>query len=319
MSILKEEGLKRFIPIDMFHQCLIDGASQKEIAAFWKKPATYYLQKFDKYLKDKHNTNIKEYCIKYLNFEWPKCPTCGEDVGYITSCGKGLLISRYVKISSATCPKMAEAFKKISEDRKGSGNPMYGKEAWNKGLDRTHPVVNYVASLREGVKTSEEVKRKQSESAKKRTIHGHTGIKHSPETITELRENTARLWAEGRFNRVTSIHLKVREFLESIKEQLIESPQEEFQVKYFSMDFAFPEAKIAVECQGTYFHIDPRVYPNGPINAMQRRNFGRDKAKKKYCDKIGWKIIDLWEIEINDGRFKEQLLCKLRELNLLKS
>ena len=84
------------------------------------------------------------------------------------------------------------------------------------------------------------------------------------------------------------------------------------------MDFAFPEKKVAIECQGTYFHVDPRRYPDGPINAMQRRNFGRDKAKKKYCNLIGWEIIEVWENEINDDSFKENLKCKLLELKIIK-
>ena len=109
----------------------------------------------------------------------------------------------------------------------------------------------------------------------------------------------------------------MREFLQTL--DLIENPVEEYQIKYFSADFAFPEHKIAIECQGQYYHVDPRVYPNGPKTAVQRRNFGRDKAKKKYLDMKGWIMLEAWEAEINDGSFKEDILCKLKELKLLKS
>ncbi len=52
---------------------------------------------------------------------------------------------------------------------------------------------------------------------------------------------------------------------------------------------------------------------------MQRRNFGRDILKKQICsDQEGWIILEAWETEINDGTFKNQILCKLKELNLLK-
>ena len=107
----------------------------------------------------------------------------------------------------------------------------------------------------------------------------------------------------------------MREFLKTLN--LKEPFKEEFQVKYFSMDFAFQNAKVAIECQGTYFHVDSRIYPNGPINAMQRRNFGRDKVKKQLCEKEGWIIIPIWETEINDEQFKNILLCELSKLNLL--
>lgn len=166
-----------------------------------------------------------------------------------------------------------------------------------------------------GKKTSEEVKSKQSASAKTRKIHGHTGKKHSEETIEILREKTAERYRDGTFKRETSIHLKVREFLSQL--DLACSPEEEFTLKYFSLDFAFPDKKLAIECQGTYFHIDPRFYPNGPVSKVQRRNFGRDVAKKKYLDRMGWTMLELWETEINNGQFTDILTCKLQELNLL--
>ncbi len=108
----------------------------------------------------------------------------------------------------------------------------------------------------------------------------------------------------------------MREFLAllNLKERL----QEEFQVKYYSIDFAFQNAKVAIECDGTYYHVDPRIYPDGPKDKIQRRNFGRDKAKNKYLSDRGWTILRCWETEINDGTFKEYLICKFKELNLLK-
>ncbi len=51
---------------------------------------------------------------------------------------------------------------------------------------------------------------------------------------------------------------------------------------------------------------------------MQRRNLIRDKAKKTFLKNRNWVLIELWEAKINDGQFKEILLCKLRELNVLK-
>lgn len=124
------------------------------------------------------------------------------------------------------------------------------------------------------------------------------------------------MWSEGKFNRVSSIQIKLREFLQSLN--LKEQFKEEHQVKYYSIDFAFPLAKVAIECQGTYFHIDPRVYPNGPETKMQRQNKGRDKAKHKLlCENWGWRLMEVWEIEINNDEFKEQVKCKLKELGLL--
>ena len=155
-------------------------------------------------------------------------------------------------------------------------------------------------------------------AAKNRKKEPHLGCKHSEETKQKFREITAKKWADGVFNKKTSIEVKVEDFLKGIESSLKEKFVFQHLAKYFTLDFAFPDVKVGIECQGTFFHIDPRVYPDGPICAVQRRNAGRDKSKRKYLTERGWTIIELWEIEINDGRFKQQLLCELQKLNLIE-
>lgn len=316
MSVIQPRVL---IDIKLFNTCLINNTEKHKIIELYptRKHGAYYLNKFSNFLKDNFKITLKEYCIKYLNINWPKCPISNEDVGYKID-GKGINLSNFKKgkLSKEFCPKFKEYCNRISLERIGVNNPMFGATPWNKGKTKyNNEIIKKISNERIGFITPESVKIKQSKSAKLRKIHGHTGHKHSEDTIKKLRENTSRLWASGRFNRETSIHKKMREFLLSLN--LKEQFKEEFQVKYFSMDFAFPNAKVAIECQGQFFHVDPRIYPNGPINEIQKRNFGRDKAKKSYCSKLGWTIIEAWESEINNGLFKENIICELSKLNLL--
>lgn len=318
MRNIKYDPLIRLIPIDTFDYCYASQLSKSDIIKKYptRKDGAYYVDKFINHLNHDCKLSIVEYCEKYFDFVWPRCPIKKDLVGYRVN-GRGLILSKFNKgsMSRKFCPSFDEACKKMSKERRGQGNPMYGKKPWNKDLDINDPRIKKIAESRQGKKTPKHVKEKQSVSAKNRKIHGHTGKKHSPETIKKLRQHTAKLWASGVFNRVTSIHIKVREYLQ----ELGLSFQEEHQVRYFSLDFALLEHKVGIECQGTFFHVDPRIYPNGPICAIQRRNFGRDKAKRKICcDQEGWVIIELWETEINDGTFKEYLKCELQKLNLLK-
>lgn len=319
MGNIKIEDSIYLIPINKFEICKIDGVSRKSIIALYptRKNGAYYLNKFSNYIKNNYQISLKDYCKKYLEIDWPKCPKKGSENGYKIS-GKGLVISRYSKggINKDNCSAFSKGCDRLSKERTGAGNPMFGKVPWNRGLDNSHPIIKRNADLRKGTKTSEETKKKQSNSAKIRKIHGHTGKKHSPETIEKLRTITADRIKNKKFHRESSLNIKVREFLDSLN--LTFSYEKEFTIKYFSCDFAFPQQKIAIECQGTFFHIDPRIYPNGPICAVQRRNFGRDKVKREYLEKHGWKLIEIWETEINDDTFKKYLECKLKELNILK-
>lgn len=318
MRNIKYDPLIRLIHINTFDYCYASKLRKSDIIKKYptRKDGAYYLDKFINHLKHDCKLSIVEYCEKYFDFAWPQCPIKKDLVGYRVN-GKGLTLSKFNKgaMSREHCPSFDKACRKMSRERCGEGNPMYGKTAWNKGLNTNDPRIEKIAAGRRGKETPQHVKEKQSISAKNRKIHGHTGKKHSSSTIEKLRENTAKLWASGVFNRATSIHIKVREYLQ----ELGLSFEEEHQVKYFSLDFALIQDKVGIECQGTFFHVDPRIYPNGPICAIQRRNFGRDKAKRKICcDREGWVIIELWETEINDGTFKEYLKCELQKLNLLK-
>ena len=82
------------------------------------------------------------------------------------------------------------------------------------------------------------------------------------------------------------------------------------------MDFAFPEYKVGIECDGDYYHVNPIFYPNGPETKMQKRNFGRDKAKNQFLESLGWTILRFWECEINAEVYKDKLVKQLRELGL---
>lgn len=317
MSDIKSDISTHFIPINMFEVCLIDKCEKRNIINMYptRKDGAYYLNKFSNYLKDNYKIEFKEYCKEYLNFNWPKCPVSGVETGFKLD-GKGVKISKFAqgKISKEHCPNFAQACDKFSQERKGKGNPMFGRKAWNSGLDASHPTIALIAAKNVGRKTSEEARLKQSESAKRRKVHGHTGKKHSTETIKKLRENTAKMYQEKRYNRVTQIEIKVRDFLNELDLEF----SEQYFFKYYSLDFALEKYKICIECQGTYFHVDPRIYPNGPISKVQKRNFGRDKAKKKFLNNNGWTLIELWETEINDGQFKDILICKLKELKVLE-
>lgn len=324
MSIFKFDPSTNIIHISTFETCLETSRSRKEIIKLYPKRSdgAYYLDKFINHLKEEVGIGIKEYCKKHFNFEWPICSVKNKDLGFNIS-GKGIEISRYSpgSVNKNNCEAFRLGCEKLSKERMGEGNPMYGKATWNKGLSLEDPRIEKMAQARRGKEASadhkEKLKKHYHKHWPKNGKYPNSGSKYSEETKNKMSLESARRWAAGCFNKVTSIHIKVRDFLKTLN--LKEEWVEEFQVKYFSFDFAFPSVKVGIEAQGTFFHIDPRVYPDGPICAIQRRNFGRDEAKRKVCSgQEGWEIIEVWEKEINNGEFEEFLLCRLRELNLLE-
>jgi very-short-patch-repair endonuclease len=197
--------------------------------------------------------------------------------------------------------------------RRGSGNPMYGKEPWNRGLTKDiSDSLQQTSKKLKGRKLSDEFKKKLSESAKRRTVHGHTGHKHSKETIEFLRQNTIRLIKEGKFKQTKSRpHIAFAEILK----QLNISYEEEKQLEYWSFDFYLPDYNIYIEVDGDYFHSNPKIYPNGPKTKTQKINYARDISKNKYCQTNHIQLLRFWESDILSA--KEDVICKLKELLVL--
>lgn len=333
MGYSKDNKLRKIISIDNFQTCLIDGLSLEEVCKKYtrrdlNKKVTYRLDKFNYHLEKAHNTNIVDYYEEYIG-KWPTCEASGEKLNYQCT-AKGLRFSLYkggvkgVKLKEIS-PDFEKFCNKMSKDRKGEGNPMYGSTCWRKGLTKDTD-----ERIREGGEkykkylenmTEEQVKQKLEWcSLGGKASTGNTGNKHSEESIQKMREATARRIAERKVGckKRTSIEEKIFEFLESLglkfKKGILE---EQFQVKYFTVDFAFPCYKLAIEADGDFFHSNPKLYPNGPISAVQRRNWGRDKAKNQYLEKKGWKVLRYWEMDINSGKYKKELTKELKDIGII--
>ena len=66
----------------------------------------------------------------------------------------------------------------------------------------------------------------------------------------------------------------------------------------FVCDFAIPEYKIAIECDGDYWHANPKIYDHNTLDARQKNKVQRDKFKKKYLTRKGWLFLSFFESDI---------------------
>lgn len=321
MKKIKLTDSNRLIPVGMLETCNVDGTTRAEITRLYptRKDGAYYLDKFGRYLLERHGLSIPDYCAQFLEGGWPKCPISNEPVGYDIN-GKGVVLSRFKKgkMSKQHCKKFKEACEKFSVERKGAGNPMFNKKPWNLGLTKeTHEALERVSQKKKGQKHSEKTKENFRRIRKEHPLKARHTTPHSKETIEKLRKNTARLWALGVFsNRETSIEKKVRAELNELN---VEFKFQEQIGEYFVADFFISEYNFVIECQGDWFHCNPRLSKfKTPKYPVQLRNVARDKSKRKFYQENGIELLELWETDINNGKFKKQLKCKLEKLSLLK-
>lgn len=316
MELIKITDSNRLIPINTFEECRLDGASRKEITRRYpsRKDGAYYLDKFERYLKEIHGVSMLEYCGVYLEGGWPTCPISKERVGFKIS-GRGITLSKFKK--GRVCKVYSEKFKafctRISKERSGEGNPMFGKTAWNKGLTKDDDdSLLSVSKKMTGRKVSEKTKSKLKKAREIHPLKARHTTPHSKETVEKLRRNTARLWGAGAFSkRETSIESRVRVELEKMGVKFL------FQYQiggYFVADFFLPDYNLIIECQGDWFHCNPKVERcRFAKHEIQKKNIVRDKAKREFYKRIGVILLELWETDINSGEFKKELICKLKK------
>lgn len=296
----------------MWSQCNICGKDLKTIKSEVGGGNVYFSRAFKKHLKECHDLSLDDYFYNHLQMEDRICP-CG-------ICGKRLIIRTLganISYREMACGRNAGVIKWSEEakiTRCGENNPMYGKTAWNLGKTKDDcEQLQNISDNMTGRVISEETKARQSDSAKKREIHGHTGHKHSEQTKEFLRENTLRLIREGVFKQVLSKpHLFFRDILDSLSVDF----SEEKTIFPYSFDFYLEEIDILVEIDGDYFHSNPISYPHGPISKTQKINYANDIRKNKFVEDKKLRLLRFWECDILNKR--EDIICKLKELYTLK-
>lgn len=287
------------IPMNEYRAKLKESRKQKKITRCF-----YISEIADFYYKENYSMNIVEVLDKF--YKIPKCPITGDCVSY--KCAGSIIFGKFSSTASKeeTCSYVAEnnaEFKahidRMKTSRKGQGNPRYGTTPWNKGVTKYDDERMMQNSLKRiGRKTSDKTKQKQSKSAKKRKIHGHTGFKHSEASKQIMREKTIHRIKNGLFPQTNSLpHKKVKELLEEIIGVCGKNFEEEFPYGVFNFDFKV--GKYLIEVQGDFWHCNPETRHKEPKHASQRINTLRDKKKEKFVIEQGeYVLIKFWEKDI---------------------
>lgn len=291
----------------LWHTCLICSKKIKNIANTYGGCGVYYTTVFKRHLKKDHNISLEQY---FQNFtERPKClcGICSEEVNIGGIRSPNFYWKKY---KCGRNPGLLKWSEKAKKERKGKGNPMYNKDPWNLGLTKLDHSSLMSSSIKQTNKeVSNNTRKKQSESAKKRSIHGHTGIKHSEESKEKMRQATLRNIERGIFKQTkTKPHIVMSKILDSLK---IEYEEEKI-LGAWSFDFYIKKYNMFIEVDGDYFHSNPKLYPNGPISKTQKRNHYRDIKKNEFCKNNSIYLIRFWESDILTNQ--EEVVCKLQKL-----
>jgi very-short-patch-repair endonuclease len=179
--------------------------------------------------------------------------------------------------------------KKTSETRKqmfidgllpiltGDTNPMYGSIAWNNGKtkDSDDRILKY------GLKISKSNKigwLNKSEDDKANII------KRLNDAMIQVRKPT-------------KIETKVNDFLKTEKINFeVNHPINNFRVDFYLIDY-----NLVIECDGDYWHGNPRVYSDKILGIIQLKNIDRDRRKEKMLLENNIDLLRFWEYDIKNN------------------
>ncbi len=126
---------------------------------------------------------------------------------------------------------------------------------------------------------------------------------HSEATRRLLSKTTAAAIAAGKVPVISQIEYVVAEELRRrgfnfIHQYAIRDALGRFACVF---DFLLPDLGLFLEVNGTYWHADPRFYPNGPINTHQRRTAASWERKTRMAASLGLPIVSIWEYDIRQN------------------
>ena len=200
--------------------------------------------------------------------------------------------------------------KKISESRMGKNNPIQkvisDPEKYKKWRSffqssswKEKARINASGNMDEryGEEKATEIKNKINNTWVRngKKPRGMSGKKHSDKTKDRLRQTTSA-WLV-RFKKTSILESKFYEKL------CVEIPEIKFEhcylAKYYTIDIAQVDFKIAIEVDGDFFHANvEKGYPCE--TKIQKKNLSNDKRKNAYLELKGWRVIRIWESDINE-------------------
>jgi hypothetical protein len=109
-----------------------------------------------------------------------------------------------------------------------------------------------------------------------------------------------------------SYETEILNWLETNKIQYVRNDR--IQIKPKELDFYFPDKKIAIEFQGTYWHMDPLIFESTDYNCLTHKtakeHWKQDKFKIMQCMEKGIDLLIIWEEDWKENKdeIKKQVL-----------
>lgn len=122
----------------------------------------------------------------------------------------------------------------------------------------------------------------------------------SAATRAKISISISKLISNGKFPRVSKLEDTVAGILDTMsvtyeRQKHFREPNGQYGAV---ADFYLPVTNTVLEVNGSFWHVDPRVFPNGPTHASQRRTLSKYARKMGLLAAQGIPVIEVWEQDL---------------------
>lgn len=110
------------------------------------------------------------------------------------------------------------------------------------------------------------------------------------------RSCASRFRLRQRREQATAIETAVHEALTALGISFVA----QHKVGSYRVDVFLPDLNTVIECQGDYFHCNPLLYPDGPIDTIQRHNKAADIRRFAFLGNRGYRVVEVWEKDLRE-------------------
>lgn len=249
--------------------------------------------RFTSHLKNNHHLTLEQYLITY--FYRTEDLICSYEL-----CNKqvGLRRGKSNKFCSKACGSKGSPLICVNCGKRFDGKHRQTKSCsticekkirslrtteWHKGMDKELKIIHFKRIISKTSATRKKNKTPSWNSGKK-------GI-YSDETIDKIRKATLKQM-ENQVFRKSSIERKMETYLIEQNIPYIYS----FILKKRQFDFLLTEANIIIECDGDYWHANPKFFSKPSDWQIDRIRI--DQVKNLIAESNGYHILRFWEDDI---------------------
>ncbi|GIN73552.1 hypothetical protein J14TS2_40270 [Bacillus sp. J14TS2] len=252
--------------------------------------------RFTSHLKKEHDLKLEEYLIKY--YYEPKDLKCSYELCEGTV---GLYRGKPKKYCSSSCGSKGEPLvcivcnskfdtctrphrlTKTCSDTCASKLRSIKTTAWHKSMTKEEKETHFDRII---VKTAKTRRKNRTPSWNS----GKTGI-YSKETIAKIRAATLKQMENQSFQKTN---------IEKIIERYLQKNNVNYQYSFIlekrQYDFLLKDHNLIIECDGDYWHANPKFYPNPQDWQIERIKI--DQEKNEIAKNNGYQIFRFWEDDI---------------------